>query len=209
MWEFTTRGNDPPNTPNNPDPDDGETDVSILKTLYWAGGDPDGDKTYYDVYFEAEDPDPELVSEYQTSRTYNPGQLDYETTYYWKIVAADEFGEITAGPVWSFTTQVPVPDLDCKGVLYWADVLAGSTVEGEFIVKNIGTPTSELNWEIDEIPEWGDWTITPNSGAALTPEEGELTVEVSVVAPPEEESDFFGQIKVIILMIQLIMIRYR
>lgn len=197
VWSFTTRGNDPPNTPNNPDPDDGETDVSIYKTLRWAGGDPDGDTTYYDVYFEAEDPDPVLVSEDQTSRTYDPGQLDYETTYYWKIVAEDEFGEITEGPVWSFTTQVPTPDLDCEGFIQWVDVLAGSTVEGEFIVENIGTPTSELNWEIDEYPEWGDWTFTPDHGNALTPEGGEFTVEVSVVAPPDENSDFSGVIKII------------
>ena len=197
VWEFTTRGNEPPNEPYNPDPEDGETDVSIFKTLSWAGGDPDGDKTYYDVYFEAENPDPELVSEDQTSRSYDPGQLDYETTYYWKIVAEDIFGEIVEGPVWSFVTQVPVPDLDCNGVLEWENVLAGSTVEGEFKVENIGTPTSELNWEIVEFPTWGDWTITPDSGIGLTPEVGEFTVEVSVIAPPDEETDFYGTIKVI------------
>jgi len=197
VWSFTTRGNDPPNTPNNPDPGDGETDVSIDKILRWVGGDPDGDKTYYDVYFEAENPNPELVSENQTSRTYNPGQLDYETTYYWKIVAEDEFEEITEGPIWSFTSMAPTPDLDCIGFLQWTKVAAGATVEGDFKIENIGSPTSELYWKIDEYPEWGEWTFIPDHGDGLTPEDGQFIVEVTVVTPPEKNSGFTGEIKVI------------
>jgi hypothetical protein len=198
-WSFTTRGNDPPYMPYNPNPDDGETDVSINTLLSWSGGDPDGDTTYYDVYFDPEDPNPTtLVSEDQTGKTYDPGELDSETTYYWKIIAEDIFGEITEGPIWSFTTRAPQPDLDCIGSLQWGDVGAGTTVTGNFTVKNIGDPTSELYWEISEFPEWGtDWTFTPDHGDALTPEEGEFTVEVSVVAPPDKNKLFTGVIKVI------------
>jgi hypothetical protein len=197
IWSFTTRGNDPPYSPNNPNPDDGETDVPLNTILSWTGGDPDGDKTYYDVYFEKENPDPALVSEEQTSRTYDPGELEYETTYYWKIVSKDSFGEITEGPIWSFTTMAPQPNLECFGLLQWNNVGAGTTVTGSFTVENIGTPTSELYWEISEYPEWGTWTFTPDQGDALTPENSPVTIQISVLAPSEKNKEFTGNIKII------------
>ena len=197
VWSFTTRGNDPPFPPANPNPDDEEIEVPINTVLSWTGGDPDGDVTHYDVYFEKENPDPALVSEDQSTRTYNPGELEYETTYYWKIVSEDSFGEITEGPIWSFTTSKPQPDIDCNGLLQWNNVGAGTTVTGSFTVENVGTPTSELYWEIDSYPEWGTWTFTPDHGDALTPEEGTFTVDVSVIAPSETDKMFTGNIKIV------------
>ncbi|MFA5103167.1 MAG: Ig-like domain-containing protein, partial [Candidatus Thermoplasmatota archaeon] len=38
------------------------------------------------------------------------GLMQFHTTYYWKIVAHDNHGQVTEGPVWSFTTA-SVPDL--------------------------------------------------------------------------------------------------
>lgn len=37
--------------------------------------------------------------------SYNPGTLDYGTTYYWRIVAKDAHGAIVFGNLWHFTTQ--------------------------------------------------------------------------------------------------------
>ena len=48
-----------------------------------------------------------LISANQPETTYNPGQLNNSTTYYWKIVAKDNQGGTTTGPVWSFTTDSP------------------------------------------------------------------------------------------------------
>jgi len=80
--------NSPPNTPSNPNPENGSTDVDINTSLSWDCSDPDGDDLTYNVYFEANDPTPdELVSENQTGTTYDPGTMDYNTHYYWKIVA--------------------------------------------------------------------------------------------------------------------------
>jgi hypothetical protein len=92
---------------------------------------------------------------------------------------------------------VYIPNLDCIGTLQWTDVKAGSTVGSSFQVKNIGDPTSELYWRIEEYPEWGNWTFNPDHGDALTPEENYRTVQVTVIAPPEKKSDFAGFVKVI------------
>ena len=95
--------NNPPNTPANPDPIDGQNDVSISKTLSWDGGDPDGDSVEYDVYFGSSNP-PSKVKSNQSGTSY-PGTMDYDTEYYWKIVAWDEHDQHSEGSVWSFKTK--------------------------------------------------------------------------------------------------------
>jgi len=102
--------NYPPFVPSNPDPEDGEIAVNIYYTdLSWIGGDPNYDDIVtYDVYFEADDPSPDvLVSDDQLETTYYPGTLEYETHYYWKIIATDDQGASTTGPIWDFTTCLP------------------------------------------------------------------------------------------------------
>ena len=106
VYTFTTEmENNPPNTPSDPDPEDGATNVDINADLSWSCSDPDGDDLTYDVYFEANDPTPDvMVSNNQSENAYNPGTMDYNTHYYWLIVAWDEHGLSTDGPVWDFTT---------------------------------------------------------------------------------------------------------
>jgi formylglycine-generating enzyme required for sulfatase activity len=73
--------------------------------LSWSGGDSDGDAVTYDVYFEADDSTPDvLAADDQGGISYDPGTLITNTHYYWQIVARDEHGAITTGPVWDFTT---------------------------------------------------------------------------------------------------------
>jgi formylglycine-generating enzyme required for sulfatase activity len=97
--------NPAPYLPSNPSPSDGAIYQSIEIILNWIGGDPDADSVTYDVYFEVGDSTPDiLVSNNQPGTTYYPGTLSYSTHYYWQIIAQDEHGAITEGPVWSFTT---------------------------------------------------------------------------------------------------------
>ncbi|MFO8133349.1 MAG: fibronectin type III domain-containing protein, partial [Thermoplasmatota archaeon] len=95
----------PPYAPSNPSPSDGATDVDTDVTLSWSGGDADGDTVYYDVYLEAGDstPDKKIASGI-TFPSYRVSNLNYDTTYYWKVAASDDDGSV-AGPVWSFTTK--------------------------------------------------------------------------------------------------------
>lgn len=100
-------GNNPPYTPSSPTPSNGATNQSVDVDLSWSGGDPDGDPVTYDVYFGTSS-SPPLVAAGRTSTTYNPATLDYNTKYYWKIVATDNRGGQATGPVWSFTTSSKV-----------------------------------------------------------------------------------------------------
>ncbi|PNX52298.1 MAG: hypothetical protein BV458_10325 [Thermoplasmata archaeon M9B2D] len=97
-----------------------------------------------------------------------------------------------------FTGQVAVPDLECNGQLAWEDVVPGDTVEGTFEVSNAGEAGSLLDWEISEVPDWGtNWTFNPDGGVGLTPEDGAVIVTVSVEAPPEEETEYSGEIVIV------------
>ena len=143
----------PPNTPSNPDPTDGATGVDINKDLSWTGG--PGSTITYDVYFGTAT-DPPLVVPGQSGTTYDPGTMNYETTYYWKIVAWDSQGNSAVGPIWHFTTlnnpnEPPsIPDISgpSKGK-------PGTSYKFDFV------STDPENDEIYYYVDWGDGT---NSG---------------------------------------------
>lgn len=88
-------------------------------------------------------------------------------------------------------------DLESNGDLKWTNVKSDETVTDSFTVKNIGGLDSELNWEIIEWPEWGDWTFSPINGFGLKPEDGDLTIDVTVVSPDENNKEFTGEVKIV------------
>ena len=88
------------------------------------------------------------------------------------------------------------PDLFCIGNLKWDNVKPGETIDGSFIVQNIGETGSYLDWEIIDYPEWGMWTFNPENGSDL-PRGYSNNVSVEVVAPDEPNKKFTGEIKVI------------
>ena len=88
-------------------------------------------------------------------------------------------------------------NLECDGTLIWNDILAGSIVTGSFVVKNIGIPGSELDWEIESYPSWGTWNFSYTQGENLKPEDGEYVIEVSVIAPNKVNKQIDGSICIV------------
>jgi hypothetical protein len=94
-----------PYAPSSPHPENGATNVDIDIDLSWASGDPDtGDIGKYDVYLGTTSP-PQMIIHNTSTIPSDCGVLNYEKTYYWKIVAWDNFDGSTTGPIWSFTTK--------------------------------------------------------------------------------------------------------
>ncbi len=74
--------------------------------MRWMCNDPDGDPLTYDIRMKAGSAPTgdDLVASGLPTNQYDPGAMEPFTTYYWQVVALDNRGGITDGPVWSFTT---------------------------------------------------------------------------------------------------------
>ena len=101
------------------------------------------------------------------------------------------------GSAYVFHKDVPESDLDCSGDLQWIDIEPNSTLQAIISIENVGEPESELDWEIQEMPEWGTWTIEPMSGEDLTPEDEPVQIQVEVIAPDVEEETFTGELIIV------------
>lgn len=205
-WKFTT-GNNPPFVPGNPDPPDSAVDQSILSTLRWTGGDPDGDTLVYYVYFGLAAPPPWVVT--VDSAGFDPGVLAYDTTYYWKVVARDNHNNLVESPVWSFMTwdTLPIPqnvgivsDAEGDGVVVSWDQI--NTVDGYEIITP-GGDTIILNYDetsyADETPsETGAYSVCTFRGleksqketVSSTPFIGTFPVVLYVWSDPVQPAGF-------------------
>jgi hypothetical protein len=82
-----------------PNPANNASDVNVNSDLIWTAG---TNAASHNVYFGTSEPLP-LVSN-QTQTTFDPGQLQLNTIYYWRIDEVSSMGEITTGDAWSFNT---------------------------------------------------------------------------------------------------------
>ncbi len=104
LQDETAPPNQPPEPPSSPMPEDEAINQSIETNISWTCTDPEGDPLTYDIYFGTETTPP-LVAIAQTETTYDPGTLEDNTEYFWKIVAHDDYDNTTEGSVWCFTTN--------------------------------------------------------------------------------------------------------
>ena len=107
----------------------------------------------------------------------------------------DENGQYS-GSTYIYERIVKEPDLDCTGSLSWTDIKPGEIITANITIENIGEEGSLLDWEIDVYPTWGEWTFEPISGVDLPAGESTI-VEITIIAPDEENEDFEGEIKII------------
>jgi hypothetical protein len=156
--EGITDESQPPFIPSDPTPGNHETDVDIDAVLSWTGGDPDGDKVKYDVYFEKGNPNPKLVSYRQSEVSYKPDTMNLSQKYYWRVDAIDDHGAATRGYVWDFKTvrgegnQPPDKPSRPSGV-----------TSGETGLK-YSYSTASTDPEYDDVYYWFDWGDGKNSG---------------------------------------------
>ena len=94
---------EPPLAAQNPHPANGAINVPMATNLSWTSG--GGIVDNYKVYFGTDNPPTNIANGIiQTATVYDPANdLNYSTTYYWKIVPFNQFGDAVDCPVWSFT----------------------------------------------------------------------------------------------------------
>jgi concanavalin A-like lectin/glucanase superfamily protein/F5/8 type C domain-containing protein len=83
-----------------PQPGDGTTNVAPEASLSWRAG---REAATHDVYLST-DPNALTLAETVTEANYTPGNLQFGSTYYWKIDEVSETG-IWASDIWDFMTR--------------------------------------------------------------------------------------------------------
>jgi hypothetical protein len=99
VWSFTTEG-----AVGSPSPAKGAVDVTQMPVLTWVPG---VFANTHEVYFGADSTSLELKGSGNLgSESYETGQLEWNTTYYWRIDEANNTNADSpwTGPLWSFTT---------------------------------------------------------------------------------------------------------
>ncbi|MFC1633589.1 LamG-like jellyroll fold domain-containing protein [Planctomycetota bacterium] len=152
VWSFSI----PPKTAYNPDPADGAefVDPSAVR-LSWTGG---FGAILHTVYFgdDYDQVDSATGGAPSGTTTYNPGPLEQEKVYYWRV---DEFDAVAThkGNVWSFTTPGAVgnpqpsyaaTDVGMNAILSWTPADSAASHELYFgtdkdAVRNAGAGAPE------------------------------------------------------------------
>ena len=172
-----------PGQASDPNPADGAINVNTTADLNWKAG---SDATSHNVYFGT-NPMPD-VNEFQGSQTstlFDPGEMAYNTKFYWRVDEVNGAGK-SIGVVWSFTTIAPKasnpnPPNGATGVsrtadLSWTadpgatshDVYFGTSSTPPFIHNQTDTTfdpgtmaySTKYYWRIDEVGAYGTITGT-------------------------------------------------
>jgi hypothetical protein len=99
VWSFVTEG-----AAGNPSPAKGAADVTQTPVLRWEHG---VFADTYELYFGTDPASLELkASGNRGEESFEPGQLEWDTTYYWRVDEANDAHPDSpwTGPLWSFTT---------------------------------------------------------------------------------------------------------
>jgi len=151
VWSFTTVG-----AVGSPEPANGAVDVTQTPTLTWVPG---VFADTHEVYFGAVAASLELKGSGNLgSESYDAGQLEWDTTYYWRIDEANNANADSpwTGPLWSFTTAnfLIVDDMESYNdinegepgsnriYLAWVDGYDNPAMNGS-VVGNANAPFAE------------------------------------------------------------------
>jgi hypothetical protein len=127
VWTFTT-----PGAVGNPQPAHGAVDVQLNVILNWTPADSAASHQVYlgtdkDAVRNADAGSPEYKASVSLGdESYDPGLLDAETTYYWRVDEVDGQGNTSKGPLWVFTTGAFLLVDDFEG--YTDDDTAGEAI---------------------------------------------------------------------------------
>jgi hypothetical protein len=118
VWSFITEG-----SVGGPDPVKGAVDVTQTPVLTWVPG---IFADTHEVYFGADSTSLEMKGSGSLgSESFEPGELEWNTTYYWRIDEANNANADSpwTGPLWSFTTAnfLSIDDMESYNDLDPAD----------------------------------------------------------------------------------------
>lgn len=185
--------NQPPYAPQSPLPADGAASVQPAVQFQWTGGDPNSaDVVTYAVYLGTTT-NPPLYRNGISATSLDAGTLKPNTTYYWKVVAKDNYNATAESALWSLTTGNQAPSTPSDPVprdnslivnqqvyLSWSasdpdvtdqlqfDVYFGDSPSPPLIAQDLTTP----NLDVDDLLPAGTyyWKVVAKDPAGSTAE---------------------------------------
>ena len=162
----------------------GYVDEEIQLSGQASGGIPD-----YSYYWDLDDD-----GEFDDSTMQNPTETWTEPgSYTVSLKVVDDSGNNDTDSA-TVIIENREPNLYCSGSITLTDIEPGSTQTATITVENTGDSESLLDWSILEEPTWGEWSFTPSDGTGLTPEDGEQSIQVTLIVPDERNEEFSGSI---------------
>jgi len=147
VFSFKTSKNTGPNKPVAVSPVNNDLNVSTICKLSWSCDCFNLSACLvYDVYFGTSNNPILLVENISNTSYLVPYVLKLDTTYFWKVVATDSFGNSAESDVWSFTTtNIPLENEDIE-ITSPRSIYCGC-VKAE--VENTGNDDfSDVSWSI-------------------------------------------------------------
>jgi hypothetical protein len=160
VWSFITEG-----AVSNPDPAKGAVDVTQTPILTWAPG----LGATHEIFFGTDASALEKKGGGNLgSESYEPGQLEWNTTYYWRIDEANSANADSpwTGPLWSFTTAnfLIIDDMESYNDLDPADPVSNRIFNAW--IDGLGDPTngSLVGYEF---PPFAEQTIVHSGNQSM------------------------------------------
>jgi hypothetical protein len=187
VWSFTAA----PIKSFAPSPSDGARYVMLDAQLAWSPG---SAAISHELYFGTSRDDvvagaAGVAKGAQTTLTFDPGPLQSDTTYYWRVDGINAQGARETGYVWSFRTLPQIPIADPNLVGWWKlDEVPGSVVVVDWSGYGNhgalrGTPQQVAGYDGGALKLNGstDYVEVPDN-AILGPTTGKATVAVWINA---------------------------
>ena len=125
-------------------PSNAATGQTVAGTLSWQSS---LNATGYDVYLDGTNPPSTIVSSNQAGTSYAYSGLASGATYYWKVVAKNSAGSVTAtGAPWNFTTAAAAQVLPTVTTNAAASILSSSALINGSVNPNGASTSAWFEW---------------------------------------------------------------
>ncbi len=183
IWNICTYNDNilPPDPISNPSPLNASVNVPIQVVLSWIAG---NGATSHDVYFGT---DTLTYIGRQTATTYDPGTLEYNTAYQWRIDEINN-GGVTAGPVLTFTTESIPPSVT---VTANGETTSRGTVTGTYTLTYVSDDQYESIREVVNPPNKNGYSTLSHTWIFDIPSAVEVAVHVEAFHSPSTDNDNF------------------
>jgi hypothetical protein len=187
-WKFTSNDR----TAFDPDPGDEGTAVLIDTLLTWSSCDADSHDVYFGTDFDdVNDRRPAAYQDSLAQTTWDPNGLEYLTVYYWAVDVVKGL-DTWPGPVWSFMTGSPDPNLILWYKFDEADANTAHDSSGHNYHCDVTGIDPDVHWEPDNGRFDGCLKFDNDIGVPLPIEvtdtiEKEITVSVWANGLPDQD----------------------